>query len=119
MESGEAMAVSIVRNKADGVDTRNKWIDVLAFDNKSIKAEVFHRLTRPEYTGNRLENKYLTWCAAHDDIDRHRRLGHKGKLFIISYRCDWDRVNMKEIYTVIGVQRIYRTTAAVSDTDRV
>ena len=82
-KSGEATAVYIVRDLAEDVKTRGKWIDVLPTTNSCysscgrlefnwIIVELFPRITNPKYKKDDEEyNKYLCWWAA-------RRAGRRG-----------------------------------------
>lgn len=58
--SGEAVAVHIVRDIVDNIDTRGKWIDVVSMDTYGayncdhikfnwIIIELFPRITHPKY----------------------------------------------------------------------
>lgn len=95
-ESGEALAVYIVRDKAGGVDTSNKWIDILSFNRFKTKndewginwiiVEIFPRITHPQYTHDEKRNKYICYKTAHDDIDEHRNKNHHGEKYIVLCR---------------------------------
>lgn len=118
-KSGEAEAVHIVRDLAKDVDTKGQWIDVLSFDGDiltkrkegthEIKVELFERMTKPAYTDNIDENRYLCWHAAHGDIDKHRKLGHHGPKYKV--RCMTLLVKTekgdgkKMVHTVLGSRR--------------
>lgn len=80
-ESGEATCVYIVRDKANNVNTTDKWIDVISHANgfEQIIVELFPRITHPKYTNDTEYNRYICWHAAHDDIAEHRGKGHQGK----------------------------------------
>ena len=75
--SGEATAVHIVRDRAFDINTTGKWIDIIDTHmykhpryNKLgfswIIAELFPRITKPEYTDDDYMNRYLCWQAAHN-----------------------------------------------------
>ena len=91
--SGEAEAVYIVRDKAAGINTNGKWIDILNNENNKngdnfrIRCELFPRITHPQYIENDNDyNRYICWKAAHEDIAKHRKLGHRGERFVVNYR---------------------------------
>ena len=93
VESGESAAVFVARDIAKDLDTRGKWIDIISIDGhknsdevwvfKTIKIELFPRKTNPVYPENASEEdkKYITWQAAHKDIDFQRSQGYKGPRF--------------------------------------
>ncbi|MBR1657668.1 MAG: hypothetical protein IJ697_04290 [Synergistaceae bacterium] len=94
IDSGESAAVFIVRDLANAVDTRGKWIDIVSMsiyylkDNTRafnwIVAELFPRKIQPEYDKNDVEhNRYLTWRAAHEDISCQRAEGYIGPKFLV------------------------------------
>ena len=104
-ESGEAICVHIIRDRAFDIDTTDKWIDVISsnmyttmlkaserhsilrFEFNWIIVELFPRITHPKYTKNdTARNKYICWKAAHDDIKTHRENGHHGEKYIVLCR---------------------------------
>ena len=90
VESGESAAVFIVRDLVKGINTHNKWIDILDSDKedsdyrrwnfRSITAEIFPRTIKPNYPeyASADELKYITWETAHKDIEKQRRSGKEG-----------------------------------------
>lgn len=94
-KSGEATAVYIVRDLAEDVKTRGKWIDVLPTTNNYysscgrlefnwIIVELFPRITNPKYKKDDKEyNKYLCWQAAHEDIEKYHEKKHNGEKYIV------------------------------------
>lgn len=111
MESGEAVAVYIVRDCASDIDTTSKWIDVIAMndgesiDKKWIVVELFPRINKPVYTDDRDENRYLTWITSHADIAEHHRKNHCGKRFLVFFEeCeeyDEEQKKWREYYSVL------------------
>ena len=117
--SGEATAVHIVRDRAFGINTSNKWIDVLSFNRYKteqhkdgfywIIVELFPRITHPNYTNDKERNKYLCWRAAHDDIATHREKHHHGEKYIVlckNVTIDTDDPNCKYDYFVTAFRKI-------------
>ena len=98
VESGEARLVHIIRDLAKDVDTSGNWIDILQsgrfWSNQKqetvfwVAAELFPRLTTPVYTSDPMENNYLCWRAAHEDIAEHREKQHHGRKYMVLYRVE-------------------------------
>ena len=118
-EMGEAEAVHIVRDLAIDVDTTGQWIDVLSCNSDiltkkkevthEIKVELFKRMTKPAYTDNIEDPRYLCWVAAHFDICEHRAQGHHGPKYKV--RCKTRLVEMESgstamEHTVLDSRRI-------------
>lgn len=126
-ESGEATCVHIVRDNANNVNTKDKWIDVISHSNgyEQIIVELFPRITHPKYITHEKvtkdtkhnyytcfvcqQNRYICWHAAHDDISVHREKGHHGKKYAVQCK----RVQVKDEngkthydYKVTGVSKI-------------
>lgn len=110
-KSGDATCVYIVRDKANNVNTTDKWIDVISHANgfEQIIVELFPRITHPKYTNNTEYNRYICWHAAHDDIDEHRRKGHQGKKYAVQCKrvqvIDENEM-IRYDYKVTGVSKI-------------
>lgn len=111
IESGEAACVHIVRDKAQNVNTDDKWIDVISYTRgfSQIDVELFQRITHPQYTNDTEKNRFICWNAAHDDIAEHRSKGHHGS----KYTLQCKRVKVKDEngrthwdYKVVGVKKI-------------
>ena len=93
VEHGESAAVFIVRDVVKSIDTRGKWVDVLAVDGeknfdgqwdfKKVCVELFPRRTKPVYPEYATEDeiRYITWQAAHADIAFWRHQNHVGPKF--------------------------------------
>lgn len=116
-KSGEATAVYIVRDLAEDVKTRGKWIDVLPttnnyyssfgrFEFNWIIVELFPRITNPEYTNDKEYNKYLCWHAAHGDIEEHREKKHNGEKYIVLCELYFDEECKKFKYEVLASHSI-------------
>lgn len=110
-ESGEATCVHIVRDNANNVNTTDKWIDVISHTSgfEQIIVELLPRITHPQYTSDTEHNRYICWCAAHDDIAVHRGNGHHGKKYAVQCK----RVQTKDDngashydYKVTGTSKI-------------
>lgn len=97
INSGESMAVYIVRDMVKAVDTRGKWIDVISLSMyykkekpnfNWIVVELFPRKIHPQYEKNATEdyNRYLTWLTAHKDISIQRKKGFEGIKFLVLCR---------------------------------
>lgn len=112
VSSGESAAVYIVRDIASDVNTEGMWIDIISFNTYQkrgaeerwafnwIIAELFPRKLIPEYIDEssgygeryiREYNRYLTWSTAHKDINRQRRRGYNGPMYLVL--CDLVNVN--------------------------
>ena len=95
IEHGESAAVFITRDVVKSINTKGKWIDVLTvngqrndygrWDFKSFTVELFPRRTQPVYPAyvSDEEKKYITWQAAHADINNLRDKGYTGVKFEI------------------------------------
>ena len=119
-ESGEASAVHVVRDLAEEVDTRGMWIDVLGMNtfnhskyNKKginwIVAELFPRITNPQYTEDKEYNRYLCWHAAHNDIAQHHIDGFVGEKYLVLCRLSHvedEEENEYEGYEVTASQKV-------------
>ena len=93
IKSGESAAVFITRDIVKSINTKGKWVDVIAIDGKlneygrwefnSFSVELFPRKTNPIYPPDASdeEKKYITWQTAHTDIESLRRKGYKGIKF--------------------------------------
>ena len=94
--SGEAEAVWIVKDVVKKINTKGKWIDVISlntYEKKGAKGktaynwiivELFPRTIHPKYVpNNRKTNRYLTWVASHEDIEKQRKEGVHGKKYLI------------------------------------
>lgn len=103
LESGASAALFIVRDIVNSIKTGGKWIDVLETDGeknsadrwdfKSIRVEIFPRKTQPDYViypenateyqkiAIDVQNHYLTWKTAHEDIAILRAAGYAGPKF--------------------------------------
>lgn len=98
VKNGDSAAVFIIRDLVKGINTHNKWIDILASDKektdhgrwnfRSITAEIFPRTIKPNYPKNASEDemKYITWETANKDIEKQRRSGKEGKKYQIRLR---------------------------------
>lgn len=89
IEGGEAKRVHIVRDMAKNVDTSGNWIDILQTGIVEdgihwVAVELFPRITIPEYLEDDWQyNRYICWCAAHEDIAKHRNKNHHGKKYMV------------------------------------
>jgi hypothetical protein len=96
LKSEEATIVSITKNLVKNLDTKKKWIDVVAFDSWGSKGEklafnyiiveLFETKIYPKYPkGADLRlRKAITWKTAHDDIDQQRSKGIRGSNLLIT-----------------------------------
>ncbi len=78
VDSGESAAVFVVRDIAENVPTKGKWIGIISMrpywqdeDGRAFRwivAELFPRKTQPDYSKCKTdeEKKYLTWETANE-----------------------------------------------------
>lgn len=104
VEDGESAAVFIVRDIVKSINTKGKWVDVLNTEGyrdfaqwhfEKIEVEIFPRKTQPKYIPYPenateeekiridVQNHYITWVTAHNDIDMLRANGYVGQKFEI------------------------------------
>ncbi len=104
VNSYESAAIFIVRDVVKSINTGGKWIDILGgtdaeknkagrWDFKKIAVEIFPRKIQPDYKiypenaseemklRIDIDNKYLTWKTAHEDVANQRRAGFSGEKF--------------------------------------
>lgn len=121
--TGEATAVHIVRDLAENVNTKGKWIDVVSMNTcntrydtlnfNRIIVELFPRITHPQYTNDPEFNKYICWKTAHNDIASHRSKNHHGEKYIVHFRLYFKeenrysgKENLVDDYKVLDSHRI-------------
>ena len=124
VDSGESAAVYVVRDVAEQVPTKGKWSDIISFyaykqdeDGwafKWIVAELFPRKTNPEYLPddteyNREYNRYLTWKAAHTDIDAQRKEGYKGPKYLVLCTLKDKNKGQFKTFTLKGIFKRYES----------
>ena len=99
-KSDEARIINITKYIASGINTKNKWIDVIDYEYwgqkanihiyKNIVIELFNRHIKPKYpkkTDFQSEYQYkeaaraITWKTANEDIQKQRSNGVKGFRF--------------------------------------
>ena len=107
IHSGEALAIAVIKGSSRCSWTKGFWLDIVDmetfersvptvrqpryYDDRKYKtafnwvvAEQFPRKTNPEYVkGDEDTNRYLTWKAAHEDIQAGRKAGYRGKLHLV------------------------------------
>lgn len=102
VKSSASTAVLIVRDMAEDIDTKGKWIDVRHLEKRFLShhegdfsfiiVELFSRTRKPIYpkkmaqeTDSEYKNRiaYITWQTATADIDQQRAQGIKGDVYIV------------------------------------
>jgi|GEM_PF-948637 len=102
VKSSASTAVLIVRDMAENIDTKGKWIDIIHMEKRFsshyngdfsfIIAELFSRKQKPTYpkkmaeeTDSEYKNRiaYITWQTATADIEHQRTQGIKGDVYIV------------------------------------
>jgi len=106
INSYESAAIFIVRDVVKSIYTGGKWIFVLdgtdaeknkegRWNFKKIQVEIFPRKIQPDYKiypenaseemklRIDIDDHYLTWKTAHEDVDNQRRAGFVGEKFEI------------------------------------
>ena len=90
VESGESAAVFVARDIANGIDLKGNWIDIIHYDGRfvpdsgwaftNIRIELFPRKSNPQYSKHMSdeEKKYITWQAAHKDINELKSRKYHG-----------------------------------------
>ncbi|MBP3915280.1 hypothetical protein [Clostridium sp.] len=119
-EKGESLAINIIKNNVANLNTKNKWVDIVAistykkynrFAYNYIIFEVFERKIRPNYPKKEFFTDmqyqevvdYITWKTANDDIKSQKSNGVAGPKYIISV----DIVNQKKY---VYEERLWNTT---------
>lgn len=115
IESGESIAVYIVKSIVKSVNTDGKWIDVLSLstyykrgagDRKAfnwIIVELFPRKMQPKYDKEDSDhNRYLTWITAHEDIEKQRKAGFCGEKYLVLCNLYDKNRNKYTTHTIIG-----------------
>ena len=119
VNSGESAAVYVVRDVAEQVPTKGKWSDIISFEAyeqdkdgwafKWIVAELFPRKTNPKYDPYDIEHdRYLTWEAAHTDIDEQRKEGYKGPKYLVLCTLKDKNKGQFKTFTLKGIRKIKR-----------
>ena len=118
IESGESVAVFIVRDIVNSIDTKGKWVDVISLNTyykrgagdrmafNWIIVELFPRKMQPKYDKNdSAHNRYLTWVTAHEDIAKQRQAGFHGEKYLVL--CNLYNKNKNKFTTHTIIARKY------------
>lgn len=119
LRSEEATVVYLAKYVAEELDTKNKWINVVDYDNWGYKinldkngneieklafnyiiVELYQRKINPKYPedADRRLKRAITWKASHEDISAQRSQGIRGPMFLIT--CQLYNINRGKKKTV-------------------